>query len=103
METVTTLETILPQAEMAAFCHRNGIRSLSFFGSFLHGRENEASDIDLLVEYDSQHKIGLFAMAQIEIELSTLLKRPVDLRTAQDLSIYFRQQVLSEARVIYES
>ena len=103
MESVTNLETLLPQAELSEFCRENGIRSLALFGSFLHGKNNEASDIDFLVEYDSQQKIGLFAVTRLEMELSALLKRSVELRTAQDLSVYFRQQVLSEAQVIYES
>jgi predicted nucleotidyltransferase len=37
----------------------------------------------------------------MEIELSTLLGKKVDLRTARDLSKYFRKEVLNEARVAY--
>jgi uncharacterized protein len=43
-------------------------------------------------------------LAQIEQELSVLLGgRRVDLRTAEDLSRYFRDEVLREAEVQYES
>lgn len=39
----------------------------------------------------------------MERELSAILGgRKVDLRTAEDLSRYFRQDVLKEARVVYE-
>ena len=43
-------------------------------------------------------------MAEIELELSPLLKRrKVDLRTAQDLSRYFRDEVVQTAQVQYEA
>ena len=98
-----TPKTILPTAELALFCRSHGIRALAVFGSLLHGNAHAGSDLDLLVEYEPQQKIGLFAMAQMESELSALLKRPVELRTAQDLSVYFRDSVLAEAQALYES
>ena len=98
-----TLKTIYPTAELSAFCRRHKIRSLALFGSLLHGNAHAGSDIDLLVEYEPEQKIGLFAMAQMERELSALLERLVDLRTAQDLSVYFRDRVISEAQILYEA
>jgi hypothetical protein len=41
-------------------------------------------------------------MAQQEIELSELIGRKVDLRTPNEFSRYFRQQVLDEAVTLYE-
>jgi len=43
----------------------------------------------------------LFSMARMERELSFMLGRQVDLRTAEDLSPYFRQDVIEEAKVQY--
>ena len=97
------LKTTYPAPELSLFCRRHGIRSLALFGSVLHGSSHRDSDIDLLVEYDPQQKVGLFAMTQMEAELSTLFGQPVDLRTAQDLSPYFRDCVLAEAQILYES
>ena len=97
------LEKAYPASELSVFCHRHGIRSLALFGSVLHGNARAGSDVDLLVEYDPQQKVGLFAMTQMEAELSALFGQPVDLRTAHDLSPYFRDSVLAEARVLYES
>jgi len=99
----TVFNTTYPASEISLFCRRHGIRSLALFGSQLHGTTHARSDIDLLVEYDPQKKIGLFAMTQMEAELSILFGQPVDLRTAQDLSPYFRDTVLAEAKVLYES
>lgn len=46
---------------------------------------------------------GLLGIARMERELSAMLGgRPVDLRTAEDLSRYFRQDVLREAEFVYE-
>jgi len=41
-------------------------------------------------------------MAEIEIELSDIIGKKVDLRTPQDLSKYFRDKVITEAEVQYE-
>ncbi len=92
-----------PASELSAFCRQRGIRSLVLFGSRLHGNAHADSDLDLLIEYAPQQKVGLFTMAQMESELSDFFGQPVDLRTAQDLSPYFRDSVLAEAQVIYES
>ena len=84
-----------------SFCRRNHIKRLSLFGSSLRGEETPQSDIDLLVEFHPGHIPGLLTLAGMEIELSNLLGKKVDLRTAQDLSKYFRDDVLNEARVAY--
>lgn len=103
MEPIPLPELPLPLTEIAAFCRCHGIQSLSLFGSVLHGNSHTSSDIDLLVEYDPIQRIGLFAIAEMENKLSDILGRPVDLRTAQDLSVYFRDSVLAEAKVLYEA
>jgi predicted nucleotidyltransferase len=93
----------LPREALADFCRRNGIQSLALFGSFLHGNARPGSDIDLLVSYEPQHRVGLFDMARMALELSDIVGYPVDLRTAQDLSAYFRDRVVAEARYLYDS
>jgi predicted nucleotidyltransferase len=40
--------------------------------------------------------------ADMELQLSDMLGRKVDLRTPQDLSKYFRNKVIEEAEVLYE-
>jgi uncharacterized protein len=59
-------------------------------------------DIDLLVEFDPAHMPNLFSVAAMEIELSDLLGgRKIDLRTPEDLSKYFRDEVVRTAQVQY--
>ena len=92
----------IPQPKIAEFCRRNHIRRLAIFGSALRSDFDEESDIDVLVEFDPQHIPGLFGIARMERELSALWGgRKVDLRTPEDLSRYFRQQVIQEAEVQY--
>ena len=92
----------VPKRKLAAFCRANGIRRLSVFGSALRDDFGPDSDIDLLVEFDPERIPGLIRLAGMELELSELFDgRKVDLRTPQDLSRYFRLQVMSEAEVQY--
>ena len=91
----------LPKGKLAEFCKRNHIRKLSLFGSVLHGDFRPDSDVDLLVEFDPGHIPGFFKLAHMERELSVIIGKKVDLRTPQELSKYFRDEVLSEAEVQY--
>ncbi|MBC8205484.1 MAG: nucleotidyltransferase family protein [FCB group bacterium] len=84
------------------FCRRNHIRKLAFFGSVLREDFTPESDIDILVEFESGHIPGFIKLAGMEIELSSILGRKTDLRTKEDLSSYFRDEVLSSAKVVYE-
>lgn len=89
-------------AKITAFCRRHHIRKLSLFGSVLRDDFQPDSDVDVLVEFEPGHVPGLLRLAAMEHELSALLAgRPVDLRTPQDLSRYFRDEVLAEAEVQY--
>jgi len=93
---------VVPKEQIADFCRKHYIRRLSLFGSATRADFNEASDIDILVEFESDHIPGLFGIARMERELSALFGgRKVDLRTPEDLSRYFREQVIEEAEVQY--
>jgi predicted nucleotidyltransferase len=92
----------IDEATLADFCTRHAIRRLSLFGSVLKGLDRPDSDIDLLVEFVPGREPGLLALAAMEIELGDLLGgRTVDLRMAQDLSRYFRDDVVSTAELLY--
>lgn len=92
------------QAVVAPICARHGIRRLALFGSQLNGTARPDSDIDLLVEFQPTARPTLLDMAQIESELSAVLQgRKVDLRTASDLSPYFRDDVVRTARIWHDA
>ena len=85
---------------LAAFCRRNYIRKLAFFGSVLREDFREDSDVDVLVEFEPSHVPGL-DFFKMEDELSTILGRRVDLNTPNFLSPYFRDEAIRDSQVIY--
>jgi hypothetical protein len=92
----------LPQDEIADSGHRHHIRRFSLFGSVLREDFRPDSDLDVLVEFEPGQEPGFFGLVRMERELSELLGgRKADLRTPEDLSRYFRDQVLAEAEVQY--
>ena len=95
-------EVSIPKASLATFCQVRGIRRLAVFGSALRSEFGPESDIDLLVEFETGRTPGLLGIAEMELDLSRMLGRKVDLRTPEELSRYFRQQVIDEAQVQYE-
>lgn len=91
----------IPRESIAAFCRRHRIRRLALFGSVLRDDFRLDSDIDVLVEFDPQARTGLFTLTAMELELSEILGRKVDLRTPAELSRYFRDEVVESAEVLY--
>src|SRR3990172_2584275 len=92
----------IPREPIADFCRRHHIRKLSLFGSVLRPDFRPDSDVDVLVEFEPGHTPGFFRLFDLEQELGRLLGgRKVDLRTAEDLSRYFRDDVLRRAEVQY--
>jgi uncharacterized protein len=93
---------VIPEDLLEEFCQRHHIRKLSVFGSYLRDDFGPDSDIDFLVEFDPEHIPSLLRIARMERELSELFGgRKIDLRTARDLSRYFRDDVVASARVQY--
>jgi len=90
----------VPPEKLAEYCRRHHITRLALFGSVLRGDFRPDSDIDVLVEFEPGHVPG-FGIIDMENELSRLVGHKVDLRTPNDLSRYFREQVVREARVEY--
>jgi predicted nucleotidyltransferase len=85
---------------LAGFCRRNHIRRLALFGSVLRDDFRADSDVDVLVEFELGHVPGLRFFA-LEMELSEILGRKVDLNTPSFLSPHFRSRILVEAEVQY--
>lgn len=91
----------LPRIEIARFCQQHHIRKLSLFGSVLRDDFHSDSDVDILVEFEPGYVPGLLKMAGLEIQLSEILGQKADLRTAAELSRYFRKDVVDNAEPIY--
>ncbi len=87
---------------LAEVCRRYRVRRLMVFGSRLAGTAEAGSDLDLLVEFEPGATPGL-AFVRLADELSALFGYPVDLHTPASLSRYFRDEVLAQAKVLYEA
>ena len=84
------------------FCKRNHIAKFAFFGSVLRSDFRPESDVDVLVEFEPGHIPGL-AFFKMELELSQILGRKVDLQTPGFLSPIIRTKVLNEAVIQYDA
>jgi predicted nucleotidyltransferase len=92
----------LTRRRLGDYCREHRIRRLSLFGSQVKGTAGADSDIDLLIEFDAGMEPGLIGLAAMEADLSVLFgNRKIDLRTPQELSRYFRDQVMRDAQVQY--
>lgn len=95
------LTNYVSKTEIVNFCKKNHIVRMSLFGSALRNQLKPDSDIDILVEFDEKHIPGLMDLAGMEIEMTEMIGRKVDMRTPAELSRYFRDDVLKKAKVEY--
>jgi len=91
----------LPGPQLSELCQRHHIRKLSLFGSALRDDFRPDSDVDVLVEFEPGCIPGFIRLAGIEMELSELLGRKVDLNTPHSFSRPLRDRVLHEAEIQY--
>jgi hypothetical protein len=91
----------IPKEKIAGFCQRHHIRRLALFGSALREDFTPDSDVDVLVEFEPGTRVGMIRLAGIELELSSILGRKVDMNTPGFISKYFREEVLAEAEDQY--
>jgi len=97
---IPQLSIEIPKDKIAEFCQKYNVRKLSLFGSVLREDFSPESDVDFLVEFEEGKTQG-FGIVRMERELSAMISRTADLRTPNELSRYFRQNVLSGALTIY--
>jgi hypothetical protein len=99
---MVTASIPIPDAAVAEFCRRHGIRKLSFFGSVLRDDFGPDSDVDVLVEFRPGTIVG-WDIVTIEGELSKLLGgRKVDMVRTGALYHRLRDRILESAQVQYE-
>jgi uncharacterized protein len=92
----------IPRKRIAEFCKRWSITEFAVFGSVLREDFRPDSDVDVLVSIDPKAHIGLFEIAEMQIELENMFKRSVDLVEKEGLvNPYRRSEILSTAQVIY--
>lgn len=84
----------IPKEYLAVFCKKWHVRKLSLFGSVLRDDFGSESDVDMLVVFQEGYVPDLITFSGMELELDEILGRKVDLRTPEDLSPYFREEVV---------
>lgn len=87
--------------EIAGFCQRNQIQELALFGSALTAGFGDDSDVDLLVTFQPEARVGFLTLARMQRELEELFGRKVDLVPKGGLKPVIRNSVLASARVLY--
>lgn len=101
---MTTLAFPLPADAIQQFCRRWKIRELALFGSVLRTDFRPDSDVDVLVSFADDADWGLLAHIQMQQELATLLRRPIDLISKRALerspNWLRREAILNTAQVI---
>ena len=98
--------TLVPGAELsldrlAQICARYSVRELAVFGSAARGEMRPESDVDLLVDFKPEARLGLVQFARLSEELEGAIGRTVDLVTKPGLKPWLRPSVLREARLLY--
>ena len=94
-------EIAFPLHKIAELCRRYHVRELAVFGSAARGEVRPESDIDLLVEFDPDARVGLIDYASLMLDLTSLLGRNVDLVDKGGLKPLIRSDILAEARTLY--
>jgi hypothetical protein len=99
--TILLADLPVDEAELRDICRRYAVKELSVFGSAAMGRIRPDSDIDLLVEFLPEAGEDLVDHAGLMLDLSRLLRRPVDLVSKKGLKPLIRSSVLQQARLLY--
>jgi hypothetical protein len=92
---------MFPMDQIAEVCRRYSVKELSVFGSVARGEDRPDSDVDLLVEFEPEAKIGLFDYARLRRDLMGLLGRRVDLVEKPGLKRLVKVEVLKDAKRLY--
>lgn len=91
--------------QIQEFCQRWKITELAVFGSVLRDDFRPDSDVDFLVKFSPDIKIGLFELYEIEEQLTNLVGRPIDLVFKNSIEKSHnwirRKNILDTAEVIY--
>lgn len=76
-----------------------GVQRLGLFGSYVRGEQTDASDVDLLVEFETGKKT-FDSFMSLAFYLEDLLERPVELVTPESVSPYIRPYVNREVQYV---
>ncbi len=93
----------IPKAALADLCRQHHVSELALFGLALRADFSSESDLDLLVTFEADARIGFLALARLARQLSELLGKKVDLVPRDGLKPLLREEVLRHTEVLYAS
>lgn len=99
--TISSIPAFSVPPQIEDLCRHHGVRELAVFGSAARGDMNAGSDVDLLVTFEDDDRVGFRQYEALRESLEQALGRPVDLVTRSGLKWVIRDRVLAESRVIY--
>ena len=91
----------IPMGPIENLCREYNVAELAVFGSAVREDFRSDSDIDLLVTFQPEAKIGLIGFIGLQQQLEEVLGRKVDLVSKRGLKPLIRDEVLSSARLLY--
>ena len=91
----------VPESEIASICRRYQVRELAIFGSASRGQLRADSDVDLLVDFLPDARVGLLELSAMTREFSRLVGRKVDIAVKPALRPLIRDEVLADAQLLY--
>ena len=95
----------IPDQDIAQFCQHWNVSQFYLFGSVLRSDFTDQSDIDVMVQFQTDAQIG-WEIVTMNDELEAIFQRRVDLTTKQGIeqsdNWLRRQNILDSATLIYE-
>jgi predicted nucleotidyltransferase len=88
--------------KLLKLCEENDVVFMAIFGSFVRGEQKKKSDIDVLIKYRNGSRKSLLDLVGLEMKLSQLFRRKVDLGEIEALNKHVKNEILTSMRVIYE-
>ncbi len=87
--------------ELDRFCLRYHVKRLSVVGPPMGSAPGRPADVEMLIEFMPGKDPGRFVLVSMQIELSDLAGRRLDLRTYDELKASVSRKRLASARTVY--
>jgi hypothetical protein len=78
-----------------------GVLHAGVFGSVARGEDHERSDIDVMVELNPEHRVGVYEFVGIELFLEDLFHRKVDVVERRTIRRRFGMPIDGEVKVAF--
>lgn len=95
------LRIAVSREELEDICRRYAVTELRVFGSVLSDAFRDDSDVDVLVSFAPDARIGFFELSRLQRELEALFGRAVDVVSLRGLNPLIREDVLDSSMTLY--